>query len=80
MHVMDKEGENAFAHHYFSLGSAKRLLDSSDKLRMSLSTDMAAWFLGFRKPFLVSFIATSFILILENERLLVTYLQLQDEW
>lgn len=37
MHVMDKEGENAFAHHYFSLGSAKRLLDSSDKLRMSLS-------------------------------------------
>lgn len=46
MHVMDKEGENAFVHHYFSLGSAKRLLDSSDKLRMNLSTDMAAWFLG----------------------------------
>lgn len=46
MHVIDKEGENAFAHQHFSLGSAKRLLDGSDKLRMSLSTDMAAWFLG----------------------------------
>ena len=46
MYVIDKEDENAFAHQHFSLGSAKRLLDGSDKLRMSLSTDMAAWFLG----------------------------------